>query len=406
MIFLKKIVRRPLTRKLMVSVWLVLVVMIGRHIPIPNVSISDYLLKDNTFLGLSASVLGGDLSRVSLFSLGLGPWMYTLILLRVANLGRKKVSSPKTDTIKRNALMLIIAIIQSLSIIVNIDFHSSANQLLLVLETMLVLVAGAFVLSWLGNMNTYFGIGGPTVIVLVSMLNTQLNAISSFYTAIFSPSNRWLTVGIFLWSLAAIYIYMIFEHAEYRIPLKRVSINSSLITETYLPIKVNSAGGMQMMYAISFLLLPQYILLLLQYLYPHNNQLSKWQSYFSTSSLAGILIYMGIIFALTLIFSFVNIDLTKTVENFRKSGDYIPNIRPGKDTKEYLKQVIIVLSVFSGFIISAIVAFPLFVALGNTDLAKVAPLTGVLMMSSAMIWIIREEIRTIQLQKQYTSLFE
>lgn len=302
--------------------------------------------------------------------------------------------------------MLIIAIIQSLSIIVNVDFHSSANQLPLVLETMLVLVAGAFVLSWLGNMNTYFGIGGPTVIVLVSMLNTQLNAILSSYTAIFSPSNRWLTVGIFLWSLAAIYIYMIFEHAEYRIPLKRVSINSSLITETYLPIKVNSAGGMQMMYAISFLLLPQYILLLLQYLYPHNNQLSKWQSYFSTSSLAGILIYMGIIFALTLIFSFVNIDLTKTVENFRKSGDYIPNIRPGKDTKEYLKRVIIVLSVFSGFIISAIVAFPLFVALGNTDLAKVAPLTGVLMMSSAMIWIIREEIRTIQLQKQYTSLFE
>lgn len=95
MIFLKKIVRRPLTRKLMVSAWLVLIVMIGRHIPIPNVSISDYLLKDNTFLGLSASVLGGDLSRVSLFSLGLGPWMYTLILLRVANLGRKKISSPK-----------------------------------------------------------------------------------------------------------------------------------------------------------------------------------------------------------------------------------------------------------------------------------------------------------------------
>ncbi|HFI0787817.1 TPA: accessory Sec system protein translocase subunit SecY2 [Streptococcus suis] len=401
--------KNSLVQKALISLLIVCVFIFGRHIPLPNVPLGAYLADEDSALNLGSSVTGGSLSQIGLFSLGLGPWMYSMILLRLFSLGRPQQQvSAKRQLFRQNSIMLIIAVIQALSFAFNLSYTSTSGSLLkVVIETSLILITGSYVLLWLGNQNSVYGLGGPSLIVLVNMILSQKNVFPVAWKLLQNGKNdAFFVIVIIFWTFATLFFLVLFEKAEYRVPVKRVSINNSLGEDAYMPIKVNPAGGMPLMYAYTFLMFPQYFILLLQYFVPKVSNWSKWISYFTTNSWQGILIYGIIIFVLTISFSFVNLDTTTQAENLRNSGDYIDGVRPGKLTKKYLSRIVVYLGIFSGLFLAVMTCVPLLLALGNKNYQTVAAMTGVFMMISGMLLVVIEEVQTTRLIRRYNTLFQ
>lgn len=397
--------KHPIFRKILVTLGMVVLFITGRYIPLPNVVLGAYV-DLNPFLDTAISLTGGSLSNIGLFSLGLGPSMYAMLLMQLFSLGKRHQKvSPKVLQFRRSAMMLVVAVIQGMSLAVNLKYTNPDAFLLQVLQVTLVLTAGAFVIDFLSNLNAEYGLGGPSVIVLTSILFNQLVSFP-IVAKLWAQGRVMLVIGFILWMLLTIFLIVVSERAEYRIPIQRISIHNKHADSSYLPIKVNVAGGMPLMYAYSVLGLPQYIGLLLQYFFPEWGGATWLNDYFSLMSLPGVLTYMLIIAVLTLLLSFVNVDVVSLVEGMRQSGDYIPFVRPGKATQRYINGYVRSLAVFNAIYLMFLAGLPMLVTLGDPEAQRLAGLTGVAMMSAGILLTIFEEIKVLRLKKQYVSLFD
>lgn len=391
-------------RKLLVTFVILLVFLLGRQVPLPGLDLQDYITANDSFFNISTSITGGNLSSIAVFSLGLGPWMYAMILLRIANIGRRsKGVTQKMINFKQNMLMLIIAIIQGLGIAITLQ---SNKQTPLDLPTMfgivLILAAGAFVIAWLGNMNSAFGIGGTAVIVVSNMLVTQFANIPLLAKLLKNGYHLQLAF-LLVWTILSIFFLILFERSEYRIPVMRSSIHNRLVDEAYMPIKVLASGGMPLMYVYSILSLPQYLILFLQI---KNPKYASWSAYFTTTHIIGLMLYIVLLIALAVAFALINIDPTKLSEDMRRNGDFIDHKRPGKETKAYLQSVTWFFGLFSGFFLVMLCAVPLLLTLGNKDLQSAAQLIGIVIMVTGILLMVKDEVSVMRIRKQYTSLFE
>lgn len=397
--------KHPIIRKILVSLGIVIIFITGRYIPLPNVVLGDYV-NLNPFLDTAISLTGGSLSNIGLFSLGLGPSMYAMLLMQLAVLGKRHQKvSPKLLQFRRSSMTFAVAAIQGMSLAVNLNYINPEAFLLQVLQVTLVLIAGAFVIEFLSNLNTEYGIGGPSIIVLTSILFNQLAAFP-VVANLWRQGREIVVVGFALWMLLIIFLIVLFDRAEYRIPIQRISIHNKHADSSYTPIKVNVAGGMPLMYAYSVMGLPQYIVLLIQYFFPNWGGAAWLNDYLSVATLPGVLTYIVIIAILTLMLSFVNVDVVSLAEGMRQSGDYIPFIRPGKATQDYINSHVRSLAVFNAIYLVCLAGLPMLVTLGDPEAQRLAGLTGVAMMTAGILLTIFEEIKVLRLKKQYVSLFD
>ncbi|MGT2799033.1 accessory Sec system protein translocase subunit SecY2 [Streptococcus marmotae] len=395
--------RYPLVKKILFSFLISIVFLLGRYIPLPNVAISQTSLEADSSLEVASALSGGSLANIGLFSLGLGPWMYSIILNRVFALGRKRPAGGNLQQQKQLLVMLVVALIQGLGIALTLTYVEPTSVQLIATATV-VLVTGSFVLMWLGNLNAAYGVGGPTLIMFLSIIVSQFRVVPVFATVLAGPKALY-ALFILVWTLVSIYVTVVFEKAEYRIPIQRVSINSDMAKKAYLPIRVNPSNGMPIMYAYTFLAFPQYFLILLSY-FLKNNSLLQYGVYFTTRNEIGIGIYVLLVLLLSYSFAFVNLDPLSIAKGFRASGDYIKNIRPGKPTQLYLTRYIRFFGIFSGVITGILLSTPLILFLPEQELQIITPLSGIFMMMTGMILMIREEVFTSRLRRKYTELFE
>ncbi|MTB64877.1 accessory Sec system protein translocase subunit SecY2 [Streptococcus sp. zg-86] len=397
--------RYPLVKKILFSLWISIVFLMGRYIPLPHVDMSQVSLVADSSLEVASALSGGSLANIGLFSLGLGPWMYSTVLNRVCTLGRKRQVGGNTQQRKQLLVMLLVAMIQGLGIALTLTYveHSIFNSIQLIAMTTLLLVAGSFVLTWLGNLNVTYGVGGSTLIMFLGMIVSQFRAVPIFVDVLAGPKAMY-ALFILVWTLLSIYVTVVFEKAEYRIPIERVSINSEMVKKAYLPIRVNPSNGMPIMYAYTFLALPQYFLMVLSYLLK-DTSLLQYGVYFTTRNEIGIGIYLLLVLLLSYSFAFVNLDPLSISKEFRASGDYIKNVRSGKPTQLYLTDYIRFFGIFSGIIMGILLSTPLILFLSEQELQTITPLSGIFMMMTGMVLMIREEVFTSRLRRQYTELF-
>lgn len=137
--------------------------------------------------------------------------------------------------------MLVIATIQGLAIAISFQYHNGFSLTKLLLATM-ILVTGAYIISWIGNLNAEYGFGGMTILVVVGMLVGQFNNIPLIFE-LFQDGYQLAIILFLLWTLVAMYLMITFERSEYRIPVMRTSIHNRLVDDAYMPIKVNASGG-------------------------------------------------------------------------------------------------------------------------------------------------------------------
>lgn len=380
-----------LFKKLLFSMIITIIILLGNHIPLDSI----------TFENRG----GEEMSHLSLFifSLGMSPWMSAQILLRILSLGNHQYLSENRH-IKIYSMMFVIAFIQSLAM----TLHSSSlkDLFLTTFPLVCILIAGSYIIAFLANLNNQYGIGGVTVVFVINILLSRKSIIEDFPLLMNNTYNILIFILICIWSLLGIYGMVTLEKAEYRVGIRRILINNEFGKDAYLPLKLNLSSGMPFMYAFTILSFPQYVFMLIHALLDKQIDLTYAQSYFEINNWRGILVYMFILFVLSILFAFFNVDIAKMTETMQKSGDYIINVRPGKATERYLNNSVWSIGILSGLYISLIAGLPLLLTQYVSDMRELAILPGVIMMISGMMVNILQEVRTIQLVRGYRSIFD
>lgn len=405
-------------QKLLWTLLIVFVYMVGRTLPIATVRANAELFNNEklkTLMDNLSAVSGGQLSSFTLFSLGLGPYMTAMILLRTLVVFDVSAITEMT-TERRNrfqmALALLIAFIQAFGMTVSTEHSNVSATGFYTVEvaqavTIVLLMTGAVVLIWLANMNSAKGIGGAIVIILTNMIISFIGNIITY-----AKQTDWTILSVAIQLLIfvvtftlLVMIAIITYRGEYRIPIKRVNLPlQSSLASAYIPIRLNPAGAMPFMYGITMMTLPSLLFSGLASIFPNVTAFTFLAVNTSIRTLSGVLCYIVILYILAIGFAYYNYDADDISKNMRNNGDYIEGIRPGIATRKYLQHYISIFAQIGALIVCILGGVPMLANVTSTEQVSLALLvTNVYIIASFMLGLI-EQVESLRLWKKYDKL--
>ncbi len=377
----QNIVRVPeLRRRLLVTALLLTVYRIGVYIPTPGIDTqalsSLFASQSGTLFGLIDMFSGGAVSRFSIFTLGIMPYISASIILQLltvvipqleklskeGELGRRKITQyTRYGTV-------VLSIIQGMGIAVGLENVASPGGAASVvydpgwsfrLMTVLTLTSGTAFLMWLGEQITERGIGnGISLIIFAGIVARFPSGLVRSFQLI-RTGEMSLFVGLFLLLLmiGVIGLIIYFERAHRRIPVqyarrivgRRVYGGQS----THLPLKVNTAGVIPPIFASSILLFPATIANFLKH--PWTQSVSNA---LTPGSVAYEALYVGFIIFFCYFYTAVTFNPVDVADNMKKYGGFVPGIRPGKKTAEYIDRILTRITLGGALYVSAVCVLP------------------------------------------------
>ena len=391
------------------TILFVFIYVLGSKISLPFVDLSKALNVNETIargLELTSASMGGTLRGLSVFSTGLSPWMSSMILWKMFSVSKRfNLEKMSTEIIERRKmyLALALAIIQALAISIYLPLQTNLDPLLVICLNTMIMVAGTFFLVWLSDLNAALGLGNSFVIIMAGMILYLPEDIMGILSKINIPL-IWYISGLGF-VLVFVYTAVLMEYARYRIPVNKLGIHNNLQSYTFLDLKLNPAGGMPFMYAMTLVSIPQYILLLVLYLDPN----ASWAVQLSKKIVLGeplwILLYILMICFLSFAFAFINVNGEEVADKMMKNSEYIDSVYPGPETRKYINGAVLRLTAFGTFYIFLFTALPFLILLWDKELLRLAMIPGTFLMFIGMISNIREEIRALQVNQRYTKIF-
>ena len=374
-------------------------------LPFIDVNSKDFLGGATAYLAFSTAVTGGNLRNLSLFSVGLSPWMSSMILWQMLSFSKKLGLASGTIEIQNRRQMyltLFIALIQSLAISLNLPVQSSFPTVLVIILNTCLLIAGALFLVWLSDLNAQLGVGGSIVILLASIiLNIPQDILSTFQLVRISMG---MILFIVLISILLTYMMVLMYRARYRIAVHKIGLRSRFKRYSYFEIMLNPAGGMPFMYVMSFLSLPTYIFLLLQTLFPRSSVFSELSAQYGVGKPLWIYSYIAMIFLFSIAFAFVNMSGDQISDRMKKSGEYIYGVYPGEETSRFINRLVFRFSIIGGTFNVFMAGTPMLLVLSDEKLLKIAMIPGLFMMFGGMIFTIKDEMKALRLNETYKPL--
>ena len=306
------------------TILFVFIYVLGSKISLPFVDLSKALNVNETIargLELTSASTGGTLRGLSVFSTGLSPWMSSMILWKMFSVSKRfNLEKTSTEIIERRKmyLALALAIIQALAISIYLPLQTNLDPLLVICLNTMIMVTGTFFLVWLSDLNAALGLGNSFVIIMAGMILYLPEDIMGILSKINIPL-IWYISGLGF-VLVFVYTAVLMEYARYRIPVNKLGIHNNLQSYTFLDLKLNPAGGMPFMYAMTLVSIPQYILLLVLYLDPN----ASWAVQLSKKIVLGeplwILLYILMICFLSFAFAFINVNGEEVADKMMKNS--------------------------------------------------------------------------------------
>ncbi|KKQ19211.1 MAG: Protein translocase subunit SecY [Parcubacteria group bacterium GW2011_GWC1_36_9] len=341
-------------------------------IPIPGIDTLELnrFLSNNQFFGILNIFSGGGLSNLSIIMLGVGPYITGSIIMQLLTImvpalkkiyheegeaGRKKFTQySRLLTVPLAAIQgfALLAILESQNILVNLTAFDRITNLIIV-------VAGSMLLMWIGELVSEFGIGNGVSLIIFAGIVAALPSQVSQMIFTFDVSQIPLYLMFAVIGVIVIAGIVLVTEAERPIPVtyaKRVrGMKMYGGGSTYLPLRVNQAGVIPIIFALSILLFPQMIG---TFLTRFDNQIiAKISSVlvsFTQTSLPYAILYFILVFLFTYFYTAVTFDPEALSTNLQKNGAFVPGIRPGASTSEYISKVLtritLLGAVFLGFI--------------------------------------------------------
>ncbi|WP_455451984.1 accessory Sec system protein translocase subunit SecY2 [Streptococcus salivarius] len=406
---MKKISQSIIAKRVLWTLFFLFIYCLGNQLVLPFVDLKNANIFGGAIgsLAFSSAMMGGNLRSMSLFSVGLSPWMSAMILWQMFSFSKKmglKNLPIEIQDRRRMYLALGIAIVQSLAVSLNLPIVSGVNAGLAVFMNTILLIAGIFFLVWLSDLNSLFGIGGSIVILMASMM---ANLPYQIMNSIEKLGIGWnVLLPLILFSLIFLYVSGVVQRARYRISINKINIHNRFKQYSYLDIMLNPAGGMPFMYAMSLVSIPQYVFMLIQFIHPEN----KWTSGAIKALTVGqplwLVVYLVMLFVLGLAFAFVNVSGEQISERMRKSGEYIYGVYPGQETSAYINHLVLRLGFIGALYMLFMAGAPMLIILVNPDYLQLSMIPGTFLIFSGMIYNVNEEMKALKLNTSYTPLFE
>ena len=368
--------------KLLYTALVLFIYLLGKNLPLYGIDLSAYANQTLDTATLLIQAISGDVYRRSVFALGISPYMMASILVQMVVAFRSADAKARISPKKKNYIMLeltlIFALFQAVLQVRNLSFAVTGQRLMLAQVVSVVeMIAGAMIILWLSEQNKKYGVGGQTALIFVNILEGIV--------AILTKGSMESLVIPLLISLIVIMLMVILENAEKRIPVQRISIHNIYADKNYLAIKLNPIGVMPVMFSTAFFMLPQLLVTGLAWLFPGQETIIWWQENLVLTKPLGVIVYIVILYALTIGFSRVFLNPTETTEQFLKSGDSLAGIHAGRDTKRYLSRNITRISLFSATALSLCLSVPMVMQLnGYMDNSLSALPTSIMMLTG--IW--------------------
>ena len=390
---------KEVVNRIFFTIMILFVFRIGSAITVPGVdasTLTDQISQSSNMLSLMNLLGGGALSNFSVFALGVSPYITAQIIIQMLSmdvlpalteLNRQGQYGRKKAEMATRYLSLMISAVQAYGIIQtakNTDWISFTmeDSFLTYAYVISIMIGGSMLVLWLGDQITSKGIGnGISVIIfagIVAQLPNQIStAFNKWVVANWNLGSSETTKGVFqfiLYILAFILIisFVVFiELSRRKIPVQQATRsggNEKLAKASFLPIKINSAGVIPVIFASSILMTPSIIASFIS----SDALNAEWLKVFQYNQLVntggvmipwGLIIYIVLVFAFTFFYANLQINPENLAENFQKNGSYIPGVRPGIETEKYVRKVLNRVTLIGALALCFIAALPVVLTL-------------------------------------------
>lgn len=397
--FINLFKQKDIRKKILFTLAMLFVFRLGAGIPVPLVDTTALLagVADNSVLGIMNLLGGGALQNFSIFAMGIGPYITSSIIIQllamdvVPSLTEMAKSGAQgkrqMDKITRYATVFL-AMFQGFTLTYAFDVNYGLlinPNLANLLYITVVLTAGTMFLLWIGDRISSFGIGnGISIIIFAGIVSgIPFTFANTFNVLVDTSSNAALFNGvinflIFVAMYFVIIILVIFmQQAVRKIPIQYTSSNLKRGKNdvTYLPLKINSASVIPVIFASAVMTAPATAF---SFFAETQGLYRFFSDLFNFRSPLGLTIYALLIIFFTFFYTNLQVDPEKIAENLGKQGTYIPGIRPGQETKEYLSKILNRITVLGAlfltfvatlpYVLPLVTALPNSIALGGTGI--------------------------------------
>ena len=407
---------KEVRNKIFFTLAMLVIFKIGTYIPAPGVNPEAFNHPQGSqgATELLNTFGGGALKRFSIFAMGIIPYITASIVMQLlqmdivpkfsewakqGEMGRRKINNVT------RYFAIILAFIQSIGMAFQFNNYLGGKlimdkSIMSYLLIAVVLTAGTAFLIWLGDQITQFGVGnGISLIIFAGILSTLPSSIEQFGQSLFvgqdDTSLAWLKIAGLIVALILLTVGAIFVlEAKRKIPIqyaKKQSTQRLGTQATYLPLKVNSAGVIPVIFAMAFFLLPRTLTLF----FPKAEWAQNIADTANPSSNIGMIVYIVLIIAFAYFYAFVQVNPEKMADNLKKQGSYVPGIRPGEQTKKYITKVLYRLT-FVGSIFLAVIAILPIVATKFMGLPQSIQIGGTSLL--IVIGVAIETMKTLEAQ--------
>lgn len=370
---------QEMRKKILFTLMMFLIFRIGSHIPVPGIDKAQIaaLIDQIKLLGFFDTISGSALKNVSIFAMSITPYINASIIIQLLT-----VIFPRLEAIAKDDRKKIVEYTRYLT--VGLGFIQALGLSLGVLRSVLIdtsvmsitiivlsLTAGTACLMWIGELITEKGIGnGISLIIFAGIVSRIPGGIA--YLIEYAQQGVMNIVFILLFlivAFVAIICVIIVNQGERRVPVqyaKRV-VGRKMYggQSTHIPIKVNSAGVIPVIFAMSLMFIPGTI----ANFFP-DNAVAVWiGQHFTFTNVGYNLVYAVLIIFFTYFYSSITFNPIDVADNIRKNGGFIPGIRPGRPTSEYIMKVMSRITFFGGLFLAAIAVLPaILMGVANMDL--------------------------------------
>jgi len=360
--------------KIYFTLAMLLIYRLGAGIPTPGVDAVKLLasVSQNSIISMMNLLGGGSLQSFSVFALGVGPYITASIIVQLLSMdvipyltelskGGQK-GRLQLDKITRY-IAVVMAFIQAFTMTYAFDVSSGIivnSSVAVYLYIATILTAGTMFLCWIGDRISAKGIGnGISIIIfagIVANLPSQFLTIYQDLTTTDFSSGIIIFLGYILMYIALIVMVIFMSQATRRIPIQYTSssVQKGRNDMTFLPLRINSASVIPVIFAAALLTAPRTVLSF----FPTNSVISFFDVILDYSQPWGLILYIVLIIAFTFFYTSLQVDPEKISEDLSKNGSYIPGVRPGVETKKYITIVLNRITVLGSLTLAFISALP------------------------------------------------
>ena len=407
---------KDLRKRILFTFLALFIFKLGTTIIVPGIDTDSLGTNKLGFLELMNVMGGGALEQFSIFALGVMPYITASIIVQLlqadvipyfADLAKQGgTGRAKLNQITRY-MGIALAFIQGY--IFSFAFVANGTPMEY-LTFALILTAGTSLLLWIGDQITQKGVGNGLSLIIMAGIVAQLPYMmtEAFKTFVLGNDNLFIGIVSFIIYVAiyfAIVIGVVFiQESERRIPIQYSNKTSSAYgaKQTYIPFRVNAAGVMPVIFASAIIAIPQTLANFIK----SEGYIKFVNNYLNYNTVVGLIIYLVLIVLFSYIYTLLQFRPADISENLQKNGGYIPGIRPGVETKNYIKSVLIKITTFGSLFLVVIAALPiLFSNYSNVQNANITlGGTGILIVVGVALETYKQ-IESVLTQKEYKRRF-